>query len=111
MFFFLVKIVFKNPVDMVFCVCNLIYEFADSRFKMLSWNGILAFYYQNYMVLSMFGWISMKDLRFGSGYSAAEKFSSIFGVILLIFSFVFPIILSIVILRNYKPFYNEEKFE
>ena len=63
------------------------------------------------MVLSMFGWISMKDLRFGSGYSSAENFSSIFGIILFLFSFTFPIIFSIVILKNYKPFLNREKLE
>ena len=63
------------------------------------------------MVLSMFGWISMNELRFGSGYSSAEKFSSIFGIILFIFSFTFPIIFSIVILKNYKPFLEREKLE
>ena len=59
----------------------------------------------------MFGWISINDLRFGSGYSSAEKFSSIFGIILFIFSFTFPIIFAIVILKNYKPFLDREKLE
>ena len=63
------------------------------------------------MVLSMFGWISMKDLRFGTGYSSAENFSSFFGIILFIFSFIFPFIISIVILKNYKPFIDRKKLE
>ena len=59
----------------------------------------------------MFGWISMKDLRFGTGYSSAENFSSFFGIILFIFSFSFPFIISTVILKNYKPFIDRKKLE
>lgn len=52
----------------------------------------------------MIGWISIYDLRFGSKFTPTENFSSIFGLILAVFSILFPILIAVIYKRGYKPF-------
>lgn len=68
------------------------------------WNGIITFYYSIYLVLSMIGWISINDLRFGSNFTVTENFSSILGIILVVFSILFPILIVVILKRGYKMF-------
>jgi hypothetical protein len=70
---------------------------------MFCWNGCLAFYQENYLVLSCIGWIGMYDLRFGKVYSATENFSSLLSIILLSFSIAFPLFIACFNLINFKP--------
>ena len=79
-------------------------NFINSKLDDLKWNGIIKFYFSAYLVLSMIGWISINDLRFGSNFTATENFSSILGIILAIFSILFPILLLIIFKRGYKMF-------
>jgi hypothetical protein len=45
--------------------------------------------------MSIIGWLSLEDLRLGSNFTASENFSSVFGIILVVFSCVFPVALYI----------------
>jgi hypothetical protein len=67
------------------------------------WNGIFEFYTGAYMFLSFIGWISLDDLRFGLEYTDTERFSSLLGIILFVFSLTFPFIVCGVMIFNYKP--------
>ena len=79
-------------------------KFINSKLDDLKWNGIITFYFSAYLVLSMIGWISIYDLRFGSNFTATENFSSILGIILVAFSIFFPILILIILKRGYKMF-------
>lgn len=69
----------------------------------LMWNGCIQFFFSCYLILTMIGWISTYDLRFGSSFTATENFSSIFGIVLVIFSIIFPVLLVILFKNGYKP--------
>jgi hypothetical protein len=78
---------------------------VEAKYKSIKWNGIIEFYNENYLVLSMIGWINMKDLRFGHSYTRIENFNSALGVTLFAFSFVFPVLTALVLYCNFKPFF------
>lgn len=64
------------------------------------WNGLISFYFDNYLVLSVVSFIGCQDLRFGSEYTYTEKFCSFLAVSGIGLSIVFPI--SIFILYRIK---------
>ena len=78
--------------------------FFDSKLDDLMWNGYISFYFSAYLVLSMVGWISVNDLRFGSNFTATENFSSLFGIMVASFSILFPILIFVIYKRGYKPY-------
>jgi len=41
--------------------------------------------------MSIIGWLSLEDLRLGIDFTPSENFSSVFGIILVVFSCVFPV--------------------
>ena len=41
--------------------------------------------------MSIIGWLSLEDMRLGREFTASENFSSVFGIILVVFSCVFPV--------------------
>lgn len=61
------------------------------------------------MFLSLLGWTSLWDLRFGLVYSATENFSSILGILLFVFSITFPILVAVAQLRHIKKLNKEFK--
>ena len=67
------------------------------------WNGVFEFYTGAYMFLSFIGWISLNDLRFGLEYTDTERFSSLLGIILFIFSLTFPFVVCAVLIKKFKP--------
>jgi hypothetical protein len=67
-------------------------RFTETKYKAIKWKGVIVFYYDSYMVFSMIGWISMNDLRFGFEYTSTEPFSSVLGVTLFTFSFIYPVL-------------------
>lgn len=64
---------------------------AKTRYNSIVWNGLIQFYHDTHLVLSVIGWLSLKELRFGSEYTRAEQFSSVLSIILVIFSIAFPV--------------------
>jgi hypothetical protein len=70
------------------------------------WNGIINFFYSNYLVMTIVGWLSITDLRLGAEYSVAENFSSVLGIIFATHSIVFPIGLYVWLLNyiSYRYF-------
>lgn len=68
---------------------------------------MIDFYYQTYMVMSIIGWLSLEDLRLGYDFTASENFSSVFGIILVAFSCVFPVALYIWLYYWIEYRYNE----
>lgn len=83
-------------------------DYAKARFKALVWNGVINFYYEMHLVLSTIGWLSLKDLRFGSQYTGSENFSSAFGVVLALFSIIFPFGLHNLFSRKLKKAKTEK---
>lgn len=79
-------------------------NFFNSKLESLIWNGYITFYFSAYLVLSMIGWISINDLRFGSDFTPTENFSSILGVILAAFSILYPILIAVIYKRGFKPY-------
>jgi len=79
-------------------------NFFNSKLNDLKWNGCISFYFSAYLVLSMIGWISINDLRFGSNFTATENFSSLFGISLASFSILFPFLIFVIYKRGYKPY-------
>ena len=71
--------------------------------KKLCWNGFIAFYKENYIVLSCIGWIGLYDLRFGKKYSASQNFSSVLAILLTTFSVGYPLIVGLFYFINFKP--------
>jgi hypothetical protein len=69
----------------------------------LLWNGFLGFYYQNYLVLTIVGWIGVKDLRFSSEYTTSERLSSTMALLLAMNSVIFPLLIVVI----YKVHYNK----
>jgi len=57
------------------------------------WNGFIEFYYQNYLVFTITGWLGIKDLRFGPDHTISEKISSTMAFSLVVYSVAFPIII------------------
>jgi hypothetical protein len=55
------------------------------------WNGLISFYSDNYLVLSMVSFIGCKDLRFGSEFTSTENFCSLLAVSGIALSIAFPI--------------------
>ena len=45
----------------------------------------------------------MYDLRLSSNHTASEQFSSIFGICLFVFSFVYPLFYCGLLIRKFKP--------
>lgn len=66
---------------------------ANRRWQELVFNGLIDFYYSVYLVLSLIGWLSLKDRRLGSTFTAAEQFSSVLGLMLVVYSVLFPVAL------------------
>ena len=54
----------------------------------------------------MIGWIYIYDIRFGYQFTATENFSTLLGIILGIFSVVFPVLLAVIYKKGYKPLRN-----
>ena len=79
-------------------------KFFNYKLDDLMWNGCISFYFSAYLVLSMIGWISINDLRFGTNFTATENFSSLLGIMLVSFSIVFPILIFVIYKRGYKPY-------
>ena len=79
-------------------------KFFNCKLDDLKWNGIITFYFNVYLVLSMIGWISIYDLRFGSNFTGSENFSSILGIILVGFSILFPILIVMILKKEFKSF-------
>ena len=77
-------------------------KYSEVKNSELLWNGLISFYYENYLFLSLLGWTSLWDLRFGLIYSATENFSSILGILLFVFSITFPILVAVTQLRHIK---------
>jgi len=67
------------------------------------WNGVIRFFTTSYFFLSFLGSLSLYDIRLSSQYTPAEKFSSVIGIGLCVFSLSFPLILHRVYTRNHKP--------
>lgn len=55
------------------------------------------------MFLSFIGWISLDDIRLGLEYTDTERFSSLLGIVLLIFSLIFPFIVCGTLIKNFRP--------
>ena len=87
-------------------------NFINDKLDDLKWNGIIKFYFRTYLVLSMIGWISIYDLRFGNNFSLTENFSSVLGILLVAFSILFPILIGVIFKRGYKMFrtFDLDKF-
>ena len=83
-------------------------KYSKSKHQEMLWNGLISFYYENYLFLSLLGWTSLWDLRFGLDYTGTENFSSILGINLFVFSIVFPILVSVAQLRHIKKLDKEE---
>jgi hypothetical protein len=67
------------------------------------WNGCIAFYIENYLVLSCIGWLGLYDIRFLKENTASENFSSVLALILSAFSVGYPIFIAIFYFKNFKP--------
>jgi hypothetical protein len=52
------------------------------------------FYKENYLFLSMSGFLASYDLRFGNYFTWAEEFGSVLGLVSVVFVFSFPIFVS-----------------
>lgn len=63
-------------------------------------------YYSSYFFLSMIGYIGLNDLRFGKHYYFSENASSLYAIILVVFSVTFPIAITALLWRNFKPLYK-----
>jgi len=63
----------------------------------------MKFYTSGYFFLSLIGWLSMHELRLQSYHSATEKYSSILGILLAIYSVMFPVVICCVVLLKIKP--------
>ena len=67
------------------------------------WNGVIRFFTTSYFFLSFLGSVSLYDIRLSSQYTPTEKFSSVLGIGLCVFSLSFPLIVHRVYTRNHKP--------
>ena len=67
------------------------------------WNGCIAFYLENFLVLSCIGWLGLNDIRFGKEYTASENFSSVLAILLTTFSIGYPLFIAIFYFINLKP--------
>jgi len=63
------------------------------------YNGLIAFYSTNYLVLSVIGNITRKEF----GKNDSLNFSSLISWLLTVFSVLFPLILTFMLGRKYVP--------
>ena len=94
-----------------FCCDRKIRQFGQSRYKGLVWNDMIKFYTSGYFFLSFIGWLSMHDIRLQSHHSATEKYSSLLGIVLAIYSVVFPVLTYCVVLTKIKPIKTLKSYE
>lgn len=64
------------------------------------WNGLITFYSDNYLVLSVVCCIGCKDLRFGAEFTSTENACSLLAVSGMVLSIAFPV--SVFILYRVK---------
>ena len=64
---------------------------------------MISFYTESFFFLSFIGWLSLKDQRLTSSHTASEQFSTVFGYILVIYSFLWPIFVHTFLAHNFKP--------
>jgi hypothetical protein len=83
--------------------CRKVKQYSHKRLRDFCWNDCLAFYTENYLVLSCVGWLGMFELRFGKNYQDSENFSSVLAIFLTVFSVTYPLFIAIFYLKNYKP--------
>ena len=102
---------FKNSK---YYITKKMQKYFDKKYQKLCWNGILEFYTSTYIFLSLIGWMSLYDLRFGPEYTHTERFSSLFGICLFVYSIVFPMFYCGLLIRKYKlmqPILSEAEYE
>ena len=75
------------------------------------WNDVIKFYTSGYFFLSFIGWLSMHDIRLKSHHSATEKYSSLLGIVLAIYSVMFPGVMCCVVLKKIKPIKTLKSYE
>jgi hypothetical protein len=87
-----------------------IYASLVQRKNALFFNGIFKFYNQNYMVMSVIGWIGVKDLRFSS---PGEALSALISLCLVVSSCLYPCFIFYVYKFVFKKldFSNATKLE
>ena len=63
------------------------------------YNGLIAFYLKNYLVLSVIGNITRKEL----GSNTSLNINSVISIILTAYSLLFPFMMTFLLARNYVP--------
>ena len=66
------------------------------------WNGMIQFYANNYLLLSVVSLIESNSLRFGTEYFSTEKFCSLLAILGMIMSLGFPLFILILYLRKLR---------
>jgi hypothetical protein len=60
------------------------------------WNGIIEFFKEECLVLSVISLIQISELRLNSNFTSTEKFCSFLAIIILVTYLLFSIILLVV---------------
>ncbi len=63
------------------------------------YNGLIAFYLKNYLVLSVIGNITRKEL----GSNTSLNINSVISIILMAYSLLVPFMMTYLLARNYVP--------
>ena len=82
------------------CCLLKIHSKVNKFLNFMFFNGIIKFYQNNCFVLVVISLIQITDIRISSQFSIAERFCSIFAIIVLIISFLLPVAVSIVYIVN-----------
>lgn len=75
------------------------------------WSEVLQFYTFTYLVLSMIGWINFLNLKIGKAYSYQENISSYIAIVLVAFSVIYPVFLTVFYKKKLDKIYKGKKFK